>query len=501
MTGSKTKRHRDQESYCGTDKTNELPDDLVFSILSKIQDTKTLIRCYSVSKHMASLVSKIDTILLKLPHRNHHSPSCLRQDQVPEGAIPGLMKVFKNLKSLKVKLCPCYSPTNSPAATVRAEVVFGNDDDGDIQYNWCLAYEFGSLSRTTTDGDASLSFEINQLQAIRGVVNDMKEWASSTSFKEILRCRPKTLSTWVISLAKTQGSRLVRKVFMQKEQLYKFLISILNSGVNESWLNNPQNVIYLLNLQDENWLEKKVWLVGQSEESKIEIERHLEKFSLIVGTTESLKLLGRIRAFDRHCNMVLENVREMWTEKALPVNKDRFISKLFLRGDSIIIVLRNPKIVVIFTNIQVCKTDLQIKPSFGEESRVPIVVRLLDEFAKKRATKDLGYFLAVSTLENIGEGKVKQQTRDRHHLQDFQGEILEGVVHKVLKHGVLLKSGPMENIYLSCMKMTGYRYVPTSKIEKDVVVRFVVLGTKWLEVEREFQALVSLEGDYLGSVS
>lgn len=81
--------------------------------------------------------------------------------------------------------------------------------------------------------------------------------------------------------------------------------------------------------------------------------------------------------------MVLENVREMWTEvyssctatsflpvlsfffyhlnmcddffffqvpktgkgkkKALPVNKDRFISKMFLRGDSVIIVLRNPK--------------------------------------------------------------------------------------------------------------------------------------------------------------
>ncbi|KAJ0677667.1 putative small nuclear ribonucleoprotein Sm D2 [Helianthus annuus] len=72
------------------------------------------------------------------------------------------------------------------------------------------------------------------------------------------------------------------------------------------------------------------------------------------------KLLGRVRAFDRHCNMVLENIREMWTElcmssgvqdrkrqdckkKALPVNKDRFISKMFLRGDSVIIVLRNPK--------------------------------------------------------------------------------------------------------------------------------------------------------------
>ncbi|OPL33449.1 hypothetical protein AM593_03203, partial [Mytilus galloprovincialis] len=52
-----------------------------------------------------------------------------------------------------------------------------------------------------------------------------------------------------------------------------------------------------------------------------------------------------------HCNMVLENVKEMWTEtpktgkgkkKSKPVNKDRYISKMFLRGDSVILVLRNP---------------------------------------------------------------------------------------------------------------------------------------------------------------
>ena len=28
--------------------------------------------------------------------------------------------------------------------------------------------------------------------------------------------------------------------------------------------------------------------------------------------------------------------------KAKPINKDRFISKMFLRGDSVIIVLKNP---------------------------------------------------------------------------------------------------------------------------------------------------------------
>ena len=50
-------------------------------------------------------------------------------------------------------------------------------------------------------------------------------------------------------------------------------------------------------------------------------------------------------------NMVLESVVEMWTEvprgnkgkKAKPVNRERHIGKMFLRGDSVIFVLRNPK--------------------------------------------------------------------------------------------------------------------------------------------------------------
>ena len=148
-----------------------------------------------------------------------------------------------------------------------------------------------------------------------------------------------------------------------------------------------------------------------------------------------------------------------------------------------------------------------------------IIVSLMNDFATRKATKDLGYFLAVTTLESIGEGRVRQQTGDVLFPVVFsgmtfklnRGEILEGVVHKVLKHGVFLRCGPVENIYLSCLKMPDYRYVPgenpvflndkLSKIEKDVVVRFIVIGTKWMEVEREFQALVSLEGDYLGPMS
>eukprot|EP00775_Hariotina_reticulata_P011134 gene11134-11287_t len=73
--------------------------------------------------------------------------------------------------------------------------------------------------------------------------------------------------------------------------------------------------------------------------------------SVLINCRNNHKLLGRVKAFDRHCNMVLENVKEMWTEipksgkgqKGRPVNRDRFISKMFLRGDSVILVLRNPK--------------------------------------------------------------------------------------------------------------------------------------------------------------
>ncbi|KAL5464142.1 hypothetical protein EMCRGX_G033109 [Ephydatia muelleri] len=72
---------------------------------------------------------------------------------------------------------------------------------------------------------------------------------------------------------------------------------------------------------------------------------------VLINCRNNRKLLARVKAFDRHFNMVLENAKEMWTEtpktgkgrkKAKPVNKDRYIPKMFIRGDSVILVLRNP---------------------------------------------------------------------------------------------------------------------------------------------------------------
>ncbi|KAF2746230.1 small nuclear ribonucleoprotein-like protein sm d2 [Sporormia fimetaria CBS 119925] len=68
---------------------------------------------------------------------------------------------------------------------------------------------------------------------------------------------------------------------------------------------------------------------------------------VLISCRNNRKLLARVKAFDRHCNMILENSKEMWTETprlsngqlGRKVNKDRFISKMFLRGDSVILVL------------------------------------------------------------------------------------------------------------------------------------------------------------------
>jgi small nuclear ribonucleoprotein D2 len=47
----------------------------------------------------------------------------------------------------------------------------------------------------------------------------------------------------------------------------------------------------------------------------------------------------------------MEDVKEMWTEtskggkgksRGMAINKDRYVSKMFLRGDSVILIVSNP---------------------------------------------------------------------------------------------------------------------------------------------------------------
>ncbi|XP_024961312.1 DNA-directed RNA polymerase V subunit 7-like [Cynara cardunculus var. scolymus] len=148
-----------------------------------------------------------------------------------------------------------------------------------------------------------------------------------------------------------------------------------------------------------------------------------------------------------------------------------------------------------------------------------ILVRLLDTFAAKKATKDLGYLVAITTLDKIGEGKVREHSGDVLFpveftclsFKVFRGEVIEGVVHKILKHGIFMRCGPIEYLYLSNKKMSDYQYHSLenpcflneqtgSRIVKDASVRCIVIGVKYMEAQKEFQAVVGLEGDYLGPI-
>ncbi|KAF0983356.1 hypothetical protein FDP41_010421 [Naegleria fowleri] len=99
-------------------------------------------------------------------------------------------------------------------------------------------------------------------------------------------------------------------------------------------------------------LEKEEELLFEKGPLSLLLESVREQTQILISCRNNRKLLARVKAFDRHCNMVLENVQEMWTEqpksgkgrkKAKPINKTRFTNKMFLRGDSVILVLRNPR--------------------------------------------------------------------------------------------------------------------------------------------------------------
>ncbi|KAL0491798.1 small nuclear ribonucleoprotein D2 [Acrasis kona] len=103
---------------------------------------------------------------------------------------------------------------------------------------------------------------------------------------------------------------------------------------------------------DADELEKKEEEDFQKGPLSVLLESVRNQTQILINCRNNKKLLARVKAFDRHCNMVLENVQEMWTEqpktgkgkaKAKPVNKSRSIPKMFLRGDSVIIVVKNPK--------------------------------------------------------------------------------------------------------------------------------------------------------------
>jgi small nuclear ribonucleoprotein D2 len=62
----------------------------------------------------------------------------------------------------------------------------------------------------------------------------------------------------------------------------------------------------------------------------------------IIFLRNNKKIIAKVKAFDKHFNLVLENIREIWNENnknGKLTFKERHIGKMILRGDSIILIL------------------------------------------------------------------------------------------------------------------------------------------------------------------
>merc|ERR1711935_886191 len=150
-------------------------------------------------------------------------------------------------------------------------------------------------------------------------------------------------------MGQTQGKRKKKpgiiKTFRREFTTLEFLKNIINMASGTTIMNKPKSEMTpeeLEKREEEEFNTGPLSVLTQSVKNNTQV---------LINCRNNKKLLGRVKAFDRHCNMVLEGVEEMWTEmprtgkgkkKAKPVNKDRYISKMFLRGDSVILVLRNP---------------------------------------------------------------------------------------------------------------------------------------------------------------
>ncbi|KAH0634209.1 DNA-directed RNA polymerase V subunit 7-like [Solanum tuberosum] len=156
----------------------------------------------------------------------------------------------------------------------------------------------------------------------------------------------------------------------------------------------------------------------------------------------------------------------------------------------------------------------------GELPGSIVIRRLFSQLTFLRATEDCGYFLKVTKVKSVGSGKLLDSSKYimfpvTFHSRTFlpkTGEVLVGIVIEVCRHGVFLKCGPMNSIYLSVRKMPNYNYVSgenpfficndQSRIENEVAVRFVVYAMRWSRtLVRKFDVLASIDGDSLGPVS
>ncbi|CAH6723011.1 small nuclear ribonucleoprotein Sm D2 [[Candida] jaroonii] len=73
-----------------------------------------------------------------------------------------------------------------------------------------------------------------------------------------------------------------------------------------------------------------------------------DKTKIVISCRNNHKLVGSLKAYDHHCNMILEEVKDIWSEpikngkgEVVDTNaRERYIHKMFLRGDTVVVVMK-----------------------------------------------------------------------------------------------------------------------------------------------------------------
>ncbi|PKU68082.1 DNA-directed RNA polymerase II subunit RPB7 [Dendrobium catenatum] len=150
-------------------------------------------------------------------------------------------------------------------------------------------------------------------------------------------------------------------------------------------------------------------------------------------------------------------------------------------------------------------------------SRKVILLNLLKQIYGRKASENHGHYIAVMNLNAISELQINEVTGDAFvpvyfncaTVKPYIGEILIGTVTTILESGIFLKSGPMDNIYLSKTMMGGYenslseepmflKMNGLSYMKKGTKVRFRVFDIKWIKSLKVFNVTATILGDYLG---
>ncbi|KAI0493493.1 hypothetical protein KFK09_023611 [Dendrobium nobile] len=149
-----------------------------------------------------------------------------------------------------------------------------------------------------------------------------------------------------------------------------------------------------------------------------------------------------------------------------------------------------------------------------------LTIQLFSKVGRHKASMKYGYFLSPIYINHADDGRTNQFTNEYLFkvslncttMKPCKGEILIGTIYKVMENGIFLKCGPIQNIFLSEKKMKDYKFSideqpifvnmnRESSMQEGTKVRFKVFDLKWIESEKEFHVLATIEANYLGPMS